>query len=111
MLGALDHLQSKGIAHRDLRSDNLLVNRDGVVKLADFTSAVQVARINPIVSDQAGVIYWQAPEMRKYVQSVSSAVGAVANYVVAQGIVPRAQGRRLVIGSDGVGDGGGRASV
>ncbi|KAI0776756.1 kinase-like protein, partial [Trametes elegans] len=64
VLQALDYLQSRAIAHRDLRSDNLLVNVEGVVKLADFSSAVQVDRQNPTQTDAAGVAYWQAPEMR-----------------------------------------------
>ncbi|KAI0354313.1 kinase-like protein [Trametes cingulata] len=64
VLQALDYLQSKGIAHRDIRSDNLLVNLEGVVKLADFSSAVQVSRQNPTRTDLAGVAYWQAPEVR-----------------------------------------------
>ncbi|KAI8990420.1 kinase-like protein [Trametes punicea] len=64
VLHALDYLQTKGIAHRDVRSDNLLVNLEGVVKLADFSSAVQVSRAKPIRTDPAGVAYWQAPEMR-----------------------------------------------
>ncbi|GJE92910.1 kinase-like protein [Phanerochaete sordida] len=63
-LAALVHLNKLGIAHRDVRSDNLLVNADGVVKLADFSSAVQVPKAAPVRFDQAGVIYWQAPEMR-----------------------------------------------
>ncbi|OBZ74952.1 Serine/threonine-protein kinase shk1/pak1 [Grifola frondosa] len=65
VLHALDYLQSLGIAHRDLRSDNLLVNREGVVKIADFSSAVQVSKDQPNRSDPAGVVYWQPPEMRK----------------------------------------------
>ncbi|KAM5537386.1 hypothetical protein V8D89_008905 [Ganoderma adspersum] len=63
-LDALVYLQSKGIAHRDVRSDNLLVNREGVIKLADFSNAIQVSPSNPSCSDPAGVIYWQAPEVR-----------------------------------------------
>ena len=66
VLSALDYLQSRGIAHRDVRSDNLLVNREGVVKLADFSNAVQVTQLNPMVSGAAGVVYWQAPEIRRY---------------------------------------------
>ena len=30
---ALNYLQARGIAHRDVRSDNLLVNQSGIVKL------------------------------------------------------------------------------
>ncbi|EKM52688.1 uncharacterized protein PHACADRAFT_100565 [Phanerochaete carnosa HHB-10118-sp] len=63
-LAALVFLNKHGIAHRDVRSDNLLVNAQGVVKLTDFTSAVRVSKAAPVRFDQAGVIYWQAPEMR-----------------------------------------------
>ncbi|KAI0742829.1 kinase-like protein [Daedaleopsis nitida] len=64
VVDALCYLQSRGIAHRDVRTDNLLVNSDGVVKLADFSNAVQVTREKPICTDPAGVVYWQAPEIR-----------------------------------------------
>ena len=79
VLSALDYLQSRGIAHRDVRSDNLLVNREGVVKLADFSNAVQVTQLNPMVSGAAGVVYWQAPEIRKYVFAVASSQHASAD--------------------------------
>ncbi|KAL4253799.1 protein kinase superfamily protein [Abortiporus biennis] len=65
VLSALDYLQKKGIAHRDVRSDNLLLNGDGFVKLADFSNAVQVSLENPTQADIAGVVYWQAPEVRR----------------------------------------------
>lgn len=64
VLAALVYINKHGIAHRDIRSDNLLVNASGIVKLADFSSAVQVPRAAPVRFDQAGVIYWQAPEVR-----------------------------------------------
>ncbi|KAF8549826.1 kinase-like protein [Imleria badia] len=64
ILHGLDYLQRQHIAHRDVRSDNLLVNATGVVKLADFSNAIRVDRNAPIVSGAVGVIYWQAPEMR-----------------------------------------------
>ena len=65
MLDALCYLQSRCIAHRDVRSDNLLVDKNGIVKLADFSNAVQVTRSDPTCSDPAGVPYWQAPEIRR----------------------------------------------
>ncbi|KAJ7724951.1 kinase-like domain-containing protein [Mycena maculata] len=64
MLHALDYLQTHGIAHRDLRSDNLLLNAEGVLKLTDFSNAVRVADDDPLCTDPAGVLYWQAPEVR-----------------------------------------------
>jgi len=53
-----------GIAHRDLRSDNLLLNKDGVLKIADFSNAAKVTPESPTCSDIVGVFYWQAPEVR-----------------------------------------------
>ncbi|KAI0070969.1 kinase-like protein [Panus rudis PR-1116 ss-1] len=64
VLSALAYLQETGIAHRDVRSDNLLVRADGLVKIADFSNAVKVDVKNPIRTDPTGVIFWQAPEMR-----------------------------------------------
>lgn len=33
--------------------------------LADFASAVQVSPASPFRSDEVGVLYWQAPEVRR----------------------------------------------
>lgn len=64
VLLALEYLQKHHIAHRDVRSDNLLLNKHGILKLTDFSNAVQVVG-SSMRSDPAGVIFWQAPEMRK----------------------------------------------
>ncbi|KAF9238633.1 kinase-like domain-containing protein [Melanogaster broomeanus] len=53
VLHGLEYLQKQHIAHRDVRSDNLLLNASGVVKLADFSNAIRVTRNEPT-----------APEMR-----------------------------------------------
>ncbi|KAF9553865.1 kinase-like protein [Agrocybe pediades] len=65
ILSALDYLQKHNIAHRDVRSDNLLLNKHGVLKLAEFSNAVQVSRESPMRDDVVGVVYWQAPEVRR----------------------------------------------
>ncbi|CAK5271133.1 unnamed protein product [Mycena citricolor] len=64
MLLGLDYLQKHGIAHRDVRSDNLLLNSQGVLKLADFSNAWRLSEESPLATDEVGVIYWQAPEVR-----------------------------------------------
>ncbi|XP_006455766.1 hypothetical protein AGABI2DRAFT_153572 [Agaricus bisporus var. bisporus H97] len=64
VLQALEYLQENRIAHRDVRSDNLLLNSHGVVKLTDFSNAVKLPKESSLRSDPAGVIFWQAPEMR-----------------------------------------------
>ncbi|KAI0092309.1 kinase-like protein [Irpex rosettiformis] len=58
-LMALSFLRAQGIAHRDVRSDNLLINHSGNVKLADFSNAVKVLPNQPLCDEPAGVIYWQ----------------------------------------------------
>ncbi|KAF8327323.1 hypothetical protein F5887DRAFT_1011267 [Amanita rubescens] len=64
VLQALQFLQRHNIAHRDVRSDNLLLNLHGILKLADFSAAAQVSPSSPMQSEVVGVPYWQAPEVR-----------------------------------------------
>ncbi|KXN83996.1 Serine/threonine-protein kinase pakA [Leucoagaricus sp. SymC.cos] len=64
VLYALQYLQEHRIAHRDVRSDNLLLDSHGVLKLTDFSNAVKLPPESSLRSDPAGVIFWQAPEMR-----------------------------------------------
>ncbi|KAI0295093.1 kinase-like protein [Multifurca ochricompacta] len=64
VLLALSYIRKSHIAHRDVRSDNLLLSRAGVLKLSDFSNAVRSPPGTPKRSDPVGVIYWQAPEMR-----------------------------------------------
>ncbi|KAJ6542664.1 kinase-like protein [Mycena capillaripes] len=64
MLQALNFLQKHHIAHCDLRSDNLLLNSEGVLKLTDFSNAVRVTSESPLETEPVGVLYWQAPEVR-----------------------------------------------
>ncbi|KIJ24160.1 hypothetical protein M422DRAFT_137603, partial [Sphaerobolus stellatus SS14] len=65
ILLALVFLNENGIAHRDVRSDNLLINADGVLKLADFSNAVRFSSRDPTVYGIVGIHHWQAPEVRK----------------------------------------------
>ncbi|KAL0952426.1 hypothetical protein HGRIS_006699 [Hohenbuehelia grisea] len=64
ILLALQYLRTENIAHRDVRSDNLLLNSQGILKLGDFSNAIQLSSDDEERSDIVGVPYWQAPEVR-----------------------------------------------
>ncbi len=42
LLRGIAHLHSKKQVHRDLKSDNILVNKKGEIKIADFGFAAQL---------------------------------------------------------------------
>ncbi|KAJ7485328.1 hypothetical protein FB451DRAFT_1127499 [Mycena latifolia] len=57
-------LDQHNIAHHELRSDNSLLNREGVLKPPDLSNAVCGTPETPLSMDPAGVVYWPAPEVR-----------------------------------------------
>ena len=73
-LEGLYYLHSKSIIHRDIKSDNILVNSNGDIKLCDFGYATQLTKIKRGTVSQVGTICWMAPELikkeKKYNQKV-----------------------------------------
>lgn len=47
LMRGVDYLHSRGIAHRDIKSENLLVAKDGCLKIADFGTAEVFAGTHP----------------------------------------------------------------
>ncbi|KAI8388697.1 kinase-like domain-containing protein [Radiomyces spectabilis] len=59
-LEGLVYLHSKNYMHRDIKCENILLGRNGQVKLADFGLATPLNRVN---SARLGTAKWMAPEV------------------------------------------------
>ncbi|KAG0192534.1 signal transducing kinase of the PAK [Apophysomyces sp. BC1034] len=59
-LRALIFLHAKGLLHRDVKCENLLLGWNGEVKLADFGLSARISRRN---RDRLGTSKWMAPEV------------------------------------------------
>ena len=63
-VSGLAYLHSYGIIHRDIKGDNILLDAEGRVKLADFGCAKEVSKSTG-VGTFVGTPYWMAPEVMK----------------------------------------------
>lgn len=63
---ALEHAHSRGIIHRDIKPQNIMVLRDGTVKVADFGIARQAASSNTYnLREAIGSVHYVSPEQAR----------------------------------------------
>uniref|UniRef100_A0A0D9VLI9 mitogen-activated protein kinase kinase kinase n=1 Tax=Leersia perrieri TaxID=77586 RepID=A0A0D9VLI9_9ORYZ len=64
ILKGLNYLHQRNVLHRDIKCANILVDSNGLVKLADFGLAKETSLLNQARSSK-GTVYWMAPEVAK----------------------------------------------
>lgn len=62
MLAGLAYLHAERIVHRDIKGANLLVEKDGLVKVADMGMAKEMEAIS-VTRSFKGSPFWMAPEV------------------------------------------------
>jgi serine/threonine-protein kinase len=64
VLAALEHAHEQGIVHRDVKPENILLTRKGVVKVADFglARALAAARVSHAPGTVTGTVQYLSPE-------------------------------------------------
>ncbi|MBP5270415.1 MAG: PASTA domain-containing protein [Clostridia bacterium] len=63
ILAALEHAHSKGVIHRDIKPQNIMLLKNGIVKVTDFDIAkISDAETSTIADAAIGTVYYISPE-------------------------------------------------
>ncbi|KAG5241598.1 MAP3K epsilon protein [Salix suchowensis] len=63
VLEGLVYLHEQGVIHRDIKGANILMTKEGLVKLADFGVATKLTEADVNTHSIVGTPYWMAPEV------------------------------------------------
>ncbi|KAF8739309.1 hypothetical protein AX14_010088 [Amanita brunnescens Koide BX004] len=63
ILDGLHYLHSKGILHRDLKADSILVDVSGICKISGFGLSKRTDDIREASAAMQGTVFWMAPEV------------------------------------------------
>lgn len=63
ILDGLAYLHSKNIIHRDLKADNILVEKTGICKISDFGISKRTDDDQGAFTAMQGTVFWMAPEV------------------------------------------------
>ena len=62
---ALEHAHSRGIVHRDIKPHNVMVLKNGAVKVMDFGIARMMSKGNTLTKEALGSVHYISPEQAK----------------------------------------------
>ena len=62
---ALEHAHSRGLVHRDIKPHNVMVLKNGSIKVADFGIARVMAKSNTLTKEALGSVHYISPEQAK----------------------------------------------
>ena len=65
IMRALSHAHSRGIVHRDIKPQNIMVLRDGSVKVADFGIACLADSAQTLTQEALGSVHYISPEQAR----------------------------------------------
>lgn len=65
IMRGLSHAHSRGIIHRDIKPQNIMVLRDGTVKVADFGIACLAGAGQTLTQEALGSVHYISPEQAK----------------------------------------------